>query len=137
MADSASGPARRRKTQPAAERQTVVRRSPRRSVKAGDTGPTDAASHIEGFTVGEALDAAQAARLAALRDLISGVTQEESVALLKGLLKQQRMAAGLMTPNPDDELAREVRARLSSEPERYAAYTREYVGWGVFALMAR
>ena len=105
MADSASGPARRRKTQPAAERQTVVRRSPRRSVKAGDTGPTDAASHIEGFTVGEALDAAQAARLAALRDLISGVTQEESVALLKGLLKQQRMAAGLMTPNPDDELA--------------------------------
>ncbi len=39
--------------------------------------------------------------------------------------------------NPEDELAREVRARLSSEPERYAAYTREYVGWGVFALMAR
>jgi len=39
--------------------------------------------------------------------------------------------------NPDDELAEEVRARLTSEPERYAAYTREYVGWGVFALMAR
>jgi len=39
--------------------------------------------------------------------------------------------------NPEDELAREIRARLSSEPERYAAYTREYVGWGVFALMAR
>ena len=39
--------------------------------------------------------------------------------------------------NPEDELAREVRARLSAEPERYAAYTREYVGWGVFALMAR
>ena len=39
--------------------------------------------------------------------------------------------------NPEDELAREVRARLSLEPERYAAYTREYVGWGVFALMAR
>jgi len=23
------------------------------------------------------------------------------------------------------------------EPKRYAAYTREYLGWGVFALMAR
>jgi len=39
--------------------------------------------------------------------------------------------------NPDDELTKEVRALLSSEPERYAAYTREYVGWGVFALMKR
>jgi len=39
--------------------------------------------------------------------------------------------------HPDDELANEVRARLTSEPERYAAYAREYLGWGVFALMAR
>ena len=39
--------------------------------------------------------------------------------------------------NPDDELAKDVRAQLTSEPERYAAYTREYLGWGVFALMAR
>jgi SAM-dependent methyltransferase len=39
--------------------------------------------------------------------------------------------------NPDDELAKEVRAQLTSEPERYATYTREYVGWGVFALMQR
>jgi tRNA(1-methyladenosine) methyltransferase and related methyltransferases len=39
--------------------------------------------------------------------------------------------------NPDDELAQEVRAQLTSEPERYAAYTREYLGWGVFALMPR
>jgi len=39
--------------------------------------------------------------------------------------------------NPDDELAKEVRAKLTSEPERYAAYTREHVGWGVFALTAR
>jgi len=23
------------------------------------------------------------------------------------------------------------------EPERYAAYTREYLGWGVFALVVR
>ncbi|QVL35823.1 SAM-dependent methyltransferase [Aminirod propionatiphilus] len=39
--------------------------------------------------------------------------------------------------NADDDFAKEVRARLTSEPERYAAYTREYLGWGVFALMAR
>jgi len=39
--------------------------------------------------------------------------------------------------NPGDELAKEVRAQLSSEPVRYAAYTREYLGWGVFALMPR
>ncbi|MHC1753452.1 SAM-dependent methyltransferase [Humidesulfovibrio sp.] len=39
--------------------------------------------------------------------------------------------------NPDDEFAAEVRAKLSSEPARYAAYTREYLGWGVFALMRR
>lgn len=39
--------------------------------------------------------------------------------------------------NPDDELADEVRARLTSGPARYAATTREYLGWGVFALMLR
>ncbi|MHB8077892.1 MAG: SAM-dependent methyltransferase [Candidatus Krumholzibacteriia bacterium] len=39
--------------------------------------------------------------------------------------------------NPDDELAGDVRAKLTSEPERYAAHTREYLGWGVFALMTR
>jgi len=39
--------------------------------------------------------------------------------------------------NPDDEFAKEVRAELTSGPARYAAYTREYLGWGVFALMRR
>ena len=39
--------------------------------------------------------------------------------------------------NPDDAFAPKVRSQLSSEPTRYASYTREYVGWGVFALMAR
>lgn len=39
--------------------------------------------------------------------------------------------------NADDELAKEVRAQLTMEPKRYAAYTREYLGWGVFALMVR
>jgi SAM-dependent methyltransferase len=39
--------------------------------------------------------------------------------------------------NPDDEMAREVRDKLSSEPKRYATYAREHLGWGVFALMRR
>ncbi len=39
--------------------------------------------------------------------------------------------------NPGDEFAKEVRAQLISEPVRHAAYTREYLGWGVFALMPR
>lgn len=39
--------------------------------------------------------------------------------------------------NPTDALAKEVREMLESEPARYAACTREYMGWGVFALMKR
>jgi len=39
--------------------------------------------------------------------------------------------------NPGDEFAKKVRAELTSEPGRYATYTREYLGWGVFALMPR
>ena len=39
--------------------------------------------------------------------------------------------------NPDDDFAKEIRAQLTSEPRRYATYTREYLGWGVFALMPR
>jgi SAM-dependent methyltransferase len=39
--------------------------------------------------------------------------------------------------NPDDEMMKEVRAQLTSEPVRYATYSREYLGWGVFALMLR
>ncbi len=39
--------------------------------------------------------------------------------------------------NPNDELASEVRTQLTTEPLRHVTYTREYLGWGVFALMAR
>ncbi len=42
-----------------------------------------------------------------------------------------------LAANPDDELGQEVRSKLTSEPLRHAAYTREYLGWGVFALMPR
>jgi len=39
--------------------------------------------------------------------------------------------------HPGDAFAKEVRSQLTSEPGRYAAYTREYLGWGVFALIDR
>lgn len=39
--------------------------------------------------------------------------------------------------NPDDELAPEVREQLTTEPDLYTRYGREYLGWGVFALMKR
>ncbi len=39
--------------------------------------------------------------------------------------------------NPDDEMAQEIREQLNTEPERYVRFTREYLGWGVFALMQR
>lgn len=39
--------------------------------------------------------------------------------------------------NPDDELAGELREELTTEPVRHARYQREYLGWGVFALMNR
>ena len=42
-----------------------------------------------------------------------------------------------LAENPGDDVAKEVRALLTSEPRRHVTYTREYLGWGVFALMAR
>ena len=39
--------------------------------------------------------------------------------------------------NPDDKLAGQLREELATEPARYVRYRREYLGWGVFALMNR
>ncbi|WP_338703247.1 methyltransferase domain-containing protein [Streptomyces sp. Q6] len=39
--------------------------------------------------------------------------------------------------NPADDLAPAVREELATEPAAYARYGREYLGWGVFALMKR
>lgn len=39
--------------------------------------------------------------------------------------------------NPDDELAPAFRAELTTDPVSYARYQREYLGWGVFALLRR
>ncbi|HEY3608819.1 MAG TPA: hypothetical protein VGL06_15050 [Pseudonocardiaceae bacterium] len=39
--------------------------------------------------------------------------------------------------NPDDELAEELRAELATGPADHVRYQREYLGWGIFALMDR
>ncbi|GGX57014.1 SAM-dependent methyltransferase [Streptomyces fructofermentans] len=39
--------------------------------------------------------------------------------------------------HPDDELAEEMRADLAAAPARHVRHQREYLGWGVFALMNR
>ena len=39
--------------------------------------------------------------------------------------------------NPDDELAPAMRDELTSAPVRYVRFEREYLGWGVFAIVRR
>ena len=39
--------------------------------------------------------------------------------------------------SPDDELAPQLRAELDTAPLEHVTYQREYLGWGVFALMRR
>lgn len=39
--------------------------------------------------------------------------------------------------NPDDELAADLRAELTTAPVDHVRYQREYLGWGVFALLDR
>ena len=39
--------------------------------------------------------------------------------------------------NPDDELTGQMRTELATSPAQHARYRREYLGWGVFALMNR
>lgn len=42
-----------------------------------------------------------------------------------------------LAENPGDDFANEVRAELTTAPENHVRYSRDYLGWGVFALMER
>jgi len=88
-----------------AKTSTTRRKAAPRPASAGDVGPVGSAVGIESFAVTQAMDAAQEARLEAMRDIISGTPVEEASALLKSLLKQQRMALDQVTQHPDEELA--------------------------------
>ena len=108
---------------------STPRRPPRaRRAASGDIGPL-AAAGIEAHVVKEASDAAQEVRMAALRDVISGVPSEEAADLLRALLKQQRAAVDPSVPHPDEELApgwreggypyQNLMTRRSYEREKY------------------
>ncbi|MDQ5902938.1 MAG: polyphosphate kinase, partial [Pseudomonadota bacterium] len=77
-------------------------RSKPRPAAAGDIGPISGQPKIEAHAVVEAVTAAQEARLAAMRDIISGAPTGEAASLLATLLRQQRVTSS--EENPDDEL---------------------------------
>lgn len=81
-------------------------RAPRvRAVVSGDIGPTDSQARIEANVVTQGVDAAQQARLAAMRDIASGTTPGEARGLLRTLLKEQQLSIDQTVTNPDLELA--------------------------------
>jgi polyphosphate kinase len=81
----------------------------RRQVSSGDVPPLLSAPGIENFAVSAATEGARTTKLGALQDVLAGVPAEESVALLKGLLRQQRVAVDSVAVNPDEELAKDWR----------------------------
>ncbi|MBW7901046.1 MAG: polyphosphate kinase 2 [Rhodocyclaceae bacterium] len=106
------------------------RARPPRAVVAGDTGPVDrGAAGVENFAVGEAVDAAQEGRLAAMHDIVSGLPSVEADALLKRLQRQLRVVVDDAAGHPDDELTpdwrdggypyRNLMQRRSYERQKY------------------
>lgn len=100
----------RKTTTTAATRKTPATEAVQaRPVAQGDVPPNLTPAGIEGFSVHAAEDAAQESKLNAMRDVLDGVSPEDSVTLLKGLMRQQRMALGQASPNPDEELVQDWR----------------------------
>ena len=99
---------------------------PRKAV-AGDTAPTLTTRGIEQFAVGEAIDSAQEAKLAAVRDvldhipagdrgemlasleaILAGASPDDATTLREALLAQRAVSAGVVM-TPDDELSSDWR----------------------------
>jgi polyphosphate kinase 2 len=99
---SNAGKAVARPASKAAPAASVRGRSKPRAAAAGDIGPISGQPKIEAHAVVEAVTAAQEARLAAMRDIISGAPTGEAATLLATLLRQQRVTSS--EENPDDEL---------------------------------
>jgi len=100
---AAKSPAKAAAPKPAKPRVRRAAAQPRPAA-AGDIGPIGSQAAIEANVVGQGVDAAQQARLAAMRDIVSGTTQEESRRLLRNLLREQKLALD-KSANPDQELA--------------------------------
>ena len=129
---------------------TTPRRSPRtrpRQAAAGDTAPTLTTGAIEQYAVGEAIAAAQEAKLAAVRDvldhipegdrsqmlasleaILAGASPDDAATLREALLAQRAASAGVVM-TPDDELSsdwriggypyRNLLSRKSYEKQKY------------------
>ncbi|MCK6389632.1 MAG: polyphosphate kinase 2 [Azonexus sp.] len=92
--------------QPAVPTRKTTRAPRQRLTAKGDVPPVMTEGGIEGFSVHAAVDAAQEKKMAAMRDILANSPPEESQALLKSLLKQQRIAADDLIVNPDEELTK-------------------------------
>ncbi|MBS1134649.1 MAG: hypothetical protein H6R02_1790 [Burkholderiaceae bacterium] len=109
-----------------AAQQRPTRTRPRKTV-AGDTAPTLTTRGIEQFAVGEAIDSAQEAKLAAVRDvldhipagdrgemlasleaILAGASPDDATTLREALLAQRAVSAGVVM-TPDDELSSDWR----------------------------
>lgn len=53
------------------------------------------------------------------------------------ILPRHAGAVRWLEANPNDDFAQEVREQLRTSPGRHVTFTREYLAWGVFALMQR
>ncbi len=95
-----------------------------RRVAQGDVPPKLTPAGVAQFSVQAAVDAAQTSKMQALRDVINGMSPEESSALLKGLLKQQRMLKAPASPNPDEELCPDW--RKGGYPYKHLMQRRNY-----------
>jgi len=87
----------------------AARPARQRAVASGDIAPRLTQEGIEGFTVNAAVDGAQESKMGAMRDVMAGMPPEESLALLRGLLRQQGGMAGEPPINPDEELVKDWR----------------------------
>jgi polyphosphate kinase len=101
------------------------RRNGSRPTREGDISPVISAEGVEQFTVSEAVDAAQSAKVSAVQDILergaasgnsteliqsleaifAGASAEDAEELRKVLLKQHLPAGGRLRRNPDEELA--------------------------------
>jgi len=95
-----------------------------RQVAKGDIPPSITQAGIEGFVVHAAVDGAQESKLGAMRDVIAGLPTDDSLAMLKGLLKEQRMVMSEQAPNPDEELVKDWRG--GTYPYRNLMLRRNY-----------
>ena len=92
-----------------AAKKTTARSTRQRPVDSGDIPPNLSQQGIEGFAVSAAVDGAQEAKIGAMRDVIAGMPLDDSVAMLRGLLKQQGVKSEQLEANPDEELVKDWR----------------------------